>query len=238
MPPHDRWLATLWPFVRANLPPPAEPAQSAPPEVTVVEIGCGPLGGFVPEMRAAGYAATGVDPKAPEGPDYRQVEFETYLVPEPVDAIVACTSLHHVADLDVVLDHVRESVRRGGALIVVEWAWERFDEKSARWCFERLTAPDPADEPGWLHRHRERWTESGLSWRDYLLGWVAEEKLHRSEDIVRALDARFAQREMAYTPYFFSDLAGVSPAEEQAAIDAGEIAATGIRYVATNEGDR
>jgi hypothetical protein len=30
----------------------------------------------------------------------------------------------------------------GGVLVVVEWAWERFDEATARWCFARLT-PQP-----------------------------------------------------------------------------------------------
>jgi len=85
--PDERWLAALWPFVRAWLPP---------PPAAVVEIGCGPLGGFVPMLHAAGYAAAGVDPEAPEGPWYRRIEFERYELPEPAQAVVACTSLHHV----------------------------------------------------------------------------------------------------------------------------------------------
>jgi SAM-dependent methyltransferase len=88
--PDERWLAAVWPFVRASLP--TTPAS-------VVEIGCGPLGGFVPMLGQAGYQATGVDPQAPPGPSYRQVEFERYDLPGRVDAVVACTSLHHVADL-------------------------------------------------------------------------------------------------------------------------------------------
>ena len=70
----ERWLAAVWPFVRDRLP--------APPGA-VVEIGCGPLGGFVPMLRSAGYDATGVDPEAPDGPWYRQVEFERYELPGP-----------------------------------------------------------------------------------------------------------------------------------------------------------
>jgi len=90
MTPDERWLATLWPSVRAPLPAP--PAR-------VLEIGCGPLGGFVPMLRDAGYAATGIDPEAPEGADFRRVGFEDYEPSGPADAIIACTSLHHVADL-------------------------------------------------------------------------------------------------------------------------------------------
>jgi SAM-dependent methyltransferase len=101
----ERWLAANWPFVRAWLP--AAPAR-------VLEVGCGPLGGFVPKMQAAGYQATGVDPEAPPGLSYRQVQFERYLVPGQLDAIVACTSLHHVADLAAVLDLAAQALASGG----------------------------------------------------------------------------------------------------------------------------
>jgi hypothetical protein len=89
MPPGEPWLATLWPLIRARLPPP--PARA-------VDIGCGPLGGFVPMLRAEGYDAIGIDPQAPEQPHYRRIEFERAELPPQVDAVVASTSLHHVAD--------------------------------------------------------------------------------------------------------------------------------------------
>jgi hypothetical protein len=47
------------------------------------------------------------------------------------------------------------------------------------------------------------------------------------------LDVRFTRRFYAEGPYFFADLAGTSEAEEQGAIDAGQIQAGGIRYAAT-----
>jgi hypothetical protein len=36
-----------------------------------------------------------------------------------------CTSLHHVADLDEVLDWVGATLAPNGALVVVEWATAR-----------------------------------------------------------------------------------------------------------------
>jgi hypothetical protein len=48
---------------------------------------------------------------------------------------------------------------------------------------------------------------------------------------VAALGARFHRRLYAEGPYFFPDLASVTYAEEQAAIDAEQIRAAGIRYV-------
>jgi hypothetical protein len=47
---------------------------------------------------------------------------------------------------------------------------------------------------------------------------------------VRELDARFDRQWLGRGPYFFPDLAGVSEADEQAAIDAGEIQANRIAY--------
>ena len=221
MTPDDRWLAAVWPFVRGQLPP--VPAR-------VLEIGCGPLGGFVPASLRGGYDAVGVDPEAPEGPGYHRIEFERYDPPQPVDCVVASTSLHHVADLGEVLDRVVTALTRKGTLVVVEWAWERFDEATARWCFDRLGPLAPAAEPGWLLRHQERWAASGQPWEAYCRAWAGAEGLHSGQELVGGLDARFDRRLCTDGPYFFADLAGTSEADEQAAIDAGQIKATGIRY--------
>jgi len=222
----ERWLDALWPFVLGWLP--TAPAR-------VVEIGCGSLGGFVPRLRQAGYEATGIDPKAPQGPFYRQAEFEDSGISGPVGAIVASLSLHHVADLGGVLDLVHATLAPGGVAVIVEWARERFDEATARWCFDRL--PEPGDDPGWLHGQRAEWRQSGLPWEDWLRSWAQAEKLHTGQDILNGLDGRLERETLRYGPYFFADLAATSEAGEQAAIDAGLIQANRIQY-AGRRGDR
>jgi len=233
--PNERWLDANWPFVSARIP--VAPAR-------VVEIGCGPLGGFVPMLESAGYQATGVDPEAPDEPSYRRIEFERSEVPGPVDAVVASASLHHVADVGKVLDLVNAMLAPGGLVLIVEWAQERFDEATARWCFARLPRPEhvtPAKqehEPehdhnhdhGWLHQRQADWQQSGRSWDDYLRSWAEAEGIHAGHDILTELDARFDSQHVTYGPYFFTDLAGTSEADEQAAIDAGLIQATRIQY--------
>jgi SAM-dependent methyltransferase len=109
----EQWLAALWPVVRRRL--------RAPPE-RIVEIGCGPLGGFVPMLRSSGYEALGVDPEAPDGDHYRRVTFELAELVQDADAVVASTSLHHVAEPAEVLDRVATTLASAGTLIVVEWA--------------------------------------------------------------------------------------------------------------------
>jgi SAM-dependent methyltransferase len=218
--PDERWLAALWPVVRGELP--AGPAR-------VTELGCGPLGGFVPMLRAAGYQALGVDPAAPAGSWYRPVEFERYTPPGSADAVLACTSLHHVADLDRVMELIEAVLVPGGVLVVVEWARESFDEATARWCCARL--PPVTGQPSWLHELCTQWRESGQPWDACCRSWAAAERLHTGQDILRALGRRFvATGPVSHGPYFFPDLAHTTEQDEQAAIDAGQIQPGRIHY--------
>ena len=219
MTPGERWLATLWPLVRTRLP--AAPAR-------VVEVGCGPLGGFVPMLRADGYDALGIDPQAPDQAHYQRVEFERAELPQEVDAVVASTSLHHVADPAQVIDRITNTLRSGGTLVVVEWGWEKFDQHTAEWCFARL---GPDDEAGWLHGRRDEWLASGHDWSKHLHDWAKREGLHRSDELIRLFDARLERQLLTHGPYFFPDLVDTTEADEQTAIDAAEIQPTRVDYV-------
>jgi SAM-dependent methyltransferase len=215
----QRWLSAVWPVVRGRLPD---------PPAVVVDLGCGPLGGFVPMLLGDGYDAIGIDPKAPGEAHYQRAEFERAELPWAVDALVASTSLHHVADPGEVIDRIAEVVRPGGVVVVMEWASERFDEETANWCFERL-----GSEEGWLQELRDEWRESGLGWRDYLRGWLEREGLHSGAALVRLLDERLERLQLDYSPYFFADLADATEADEQTAIDTGLVQASRIDYVGT-----
>jgi SAM-dependent methyltransferase len=221
MTPGERWLAAMWPLVRTRLP--TAPAR-------VVDLGCGPLGGFVPMLRSNGYEAIGIDPEAPDQAPYQRIEFERAELPRQVDAVIASTSLHHVADPAEVIDRIVSTLRSGGAVLVLEWAWEKVDEETAHWCFKRLA---PEDEAGWLHRRRAEWLASGQPWRTYLRDWAEGHGLHPGETLVRLLDERLERRLLTHGPYFFPDLARTTEAEEQAAIDAGQIRASRIDYAGT-----
>jgi len=205
--------------VRNWLPP--APAQ-------VIDLGCGMAGGFVPRLRASGYDAIGVDPQAPVGAHYQRAEFESASLPEQLKAVIASTSLHHVADPAHVIDRIITMLTRGGRLVVVEWAWEKFDEKTADWCFTRLGTDD---EAGWLHHRRDEWLASGLQWPNYLRDWAERERLHRGDELIRVLDEHLECEFLEHGPYFFPDLADTTAADEQASINAGQIRATRIDWV-------
>ena len=162
------------------------------------------------------------------GREYRRVEFERLDEPPgTLSAVVASTSLHHVADPVQVLDGIAGLLAPGGRVVVLEWDWEAFDEPTAEWCFERLRA----GEDGWLHRHRNGWAASGGPWSAYLRGWADEHGIHGAALLLGLLGERFRLERPAYGPYLFADLAGTTEADEQAAIDAGEIRATRVQAV-------
>jgi SAM-dependent methyltransferase len=199
-----------------------------PAPARVIDLGCGSGGGFVPSLRANGYDALGVDPQAPAGAHYQRAEFESASLPERFEAVIASTSLHHVADPGHVIDRITTTLTPGGRLVVVEWAWEALDEQTADWCFTRLGSDD---EAGWLHHRRDEWLASGLQWPDYLRDWAERERLHRGAELVRLLNERLQCEFLEHSPYFFPDLADTTAADEQAAIDAGQIRATRIDWV-------
>jgi SAM-dependent methyltransferase len=221
--PDGIWLAATWPFIRGQLPAP--PAR-------VIELGCGRFGGHVPALIRAGYDATGVDPEAPLGAAYRRAAFEDCRPESPADAVIASVSLHHVDDPGVALDHVAEVLRPDGALIVIEWISEDFDEATAQWCFGH----QPREPDGWLAGLHERWAESGLSWDAFFGGELAEHGLHPAGVIRQELDARFTATHLSTGPYYFSELLDADAAAEQAAIDAGQIRAGCLRYAGRRAG--
>jgi hypothetical protein len=113
--------------------------------------------------------------------------------------------------------------------VVAERARERFGEATARWCFDRL--PPPGDDPGWLSRRYAKWRASGQPWEARLRSWAETEGMHTRREILRELPAQFDIGPVTYGPCFFPDLAGVSEADEQAAIHRGQIQANRMQYV-------
>jgi SAM-dependent methyltransferase len=165
---------------------------------------------------------TAIDPDAPEGAIFRQVSLEEFAEPGPFEAVVASRSLHHLPDLDAAVEKVDSLLVRGGLVVLDDYAKERFDRKTAAWYFEHrrtIAADDGHEAPASLEECIAEWE------RD-------DAQIHGQIEMKAALDRRFRQHYLAWVPYLWRDLEGATSfADEQAAIDAGVIAATGFRYV-------
>jgi SAM-dependent methyltransferase len=195
-------------FVEQHLPP--RPAR-------VLEIGCG-RGELARALADRGFDVVAIDPAAPEGAIYRRVSLAEFADPAPFDAVVAIRSLHHIPDLDGAVATMAELLRPGGRLIVHEHAWERLDDRTARWYLERRTARGPG-APASLARCVDEWNQD-------------HEHLHTGASMLEALGRRFTRLHLTWTPYLHGELAPLVTADqEQSLIDAGTINPTGFAFV-------
>jgi SAM-dependent methyltransferase len=192
-------------------------ASLSPAPARVLEVGCG-RGDLARAIAALGYEVVAIDPEAPEGAIFRSLSLEDFDEPGPFDAVVASRSLHHLPDLGGALDKIAALLGPGGVLVLNEHAWDRMDEATARWFLDRWSEADP---------------EAPRSLEEFLEYWRADHAgLHGYEAMRGELDRRFLERFFAWTPYRHGELGdAVHQDEIQALIEAGEIRATGFRYV-------
>jgi SAM-dependent methyltransferase len=101
--------------------------------------------------------------------------------------VVASRSLHHVPDLPRGLDKIARLLRPQGRLILNEHAFDRFDEPTARWYFEKR-----AQIRGDISPSLER---CPLEWRDDHAG------LHGYTTLREELVRRFTEHFFTWTTY-------------------------------------
>lgn len=206
-------MRSLTDFVLAELPDP--PAR-------VLEVGCG-NGDLARTMDAAGYEVVAIDPAAPDGEIFRRIKLDELDPEERFDAVVAAFSLHHVTDLSVGLDRIRDVLRPGGPVLVEEIGFERLDAQTAEWFHGQRRALVAAGRlpagPGTVADCRREWDEEHVG-------------MHAADAMRSELAARFRQRAFAWQPALYRYLGGVAAlALEQTLIEADAIQALGFRYV-------
>jgi SAM-dependent methyltransferase len=181
----------------------------------VLEIGCGD-GQVALALAASGHRVTAIDPVAPDGPIFERVTLEEFVSSEPFDAVVASRSLHHVPDLSVAVDRIAQLAP---LLIVEEFAWDRFDERTAAWYLTEVEGPSKS-----VQQCLRDWDEEHAG-------------LHGYEKLRTEFDRRFRERSFALAPYLHRyPEVRAGRESEQALIDAGAINALGFRYVGTRNG--
>jgi SAM-dependent methyltransferase len=199
-------------FVTAQLPP--APAR-------VLEVGCGD-GRLARALDDLAYRVVAIDPTAPEGAIFQAVSLEEFADPGRFDDVVASRSLHHIADLAGALSKLRRLLVPEGRLIVVEHAFDRLDEPTARWYLEKRRAKDP---------------HAPSSIQACLAEWETDHAgLHGYTAMRRELDQRFTECWFAWTPSLYLELGQALEEEERRLIEAGSIQATGFQYVGDRSG--
>jgi len=143
--------------------------------------------------------------------------------PDSFDVAVVSRVLHHLDDLHDRMADVRRWLRPDGRLVCLDFAYDRFDHRSARWLaqvrslLEAVDAYDTrelarAEPSAAIDRVLRTW------WRDH-----SEHDLRTWPDMSEALDGHFRQQHLSWHPYLYwevlADLRGrpTAAVEEQLA---------------------
>ncbi|MDA0180831.1 class I SAM-dependent methyltransferase [Solirubrobacter phytolaccae] len=183
-------------------------AALPPAPARVLEIGAGD-GALAQVLRRAGYDVTAIDPRG-EG-DVLPVPL-LELEAEPFDAAVAMTSLHHVEPLADSLAHLAELLRPGARLLVDEYDVGALDERAAAWWIAHAGG------------HEKTPAEFVAHMRDHI---------HTVAHVREQLAPWFDVSEPVPGAYLYRHKIGWQHRdEEEAKIAAGELPATGSRFIA------
>ncbi len=182
-------------------------AALPPPPARILEVGAGG-GELAAALREAGYDVLAIDPAGGDG----VVQIPLHEVEGTFDAAVAVVSMHHVEPLAESVDRLAAVLPEGARFVVDEFDVGAYDERAARW---------------WLgHADRDHAPET----------LVADLRghLHSVETIVRALARWFDVGEPVRGAYLHRwEIDPALRSDEEEAIAAGRIPATGARFIAT-----
>jgi SAM-dependent methyltransferase len=180
-----------------------------PPPARVLEVGAGD-GSLAAALREGGYDVVAIDPAGTE-PVLPVALADYEATPRSFDAAVAIVSLHHVVPLGHSLRHLAGLVRRGGRLVVDEFDGWAFDERAGAW---------------WISHSGHDTTP-----QDMIAG--LREHVHPLSAIREALTSWFDIGVPVLGPYLYRfRLDPAVRGEEESLIAAGELPATGARFVA------
>jgi SAM-dependent methyltransferase len=182
-------------------------AALPPPPARILEVGAG-SGELAEALRGAGYDVLAIDPAGGDG----VVQIPLREVEGTFDAAVAIVSMHHVEPLAESIDRLAAVLPPGARFVVDEFDVGAYDERAARWW---LGHTDHHHEPGDL---------------------VADLRghLHNVETIVAALRRWFDVGEPVRGTYLHRwEIGPALRSDEEEAVAAGLIPATGARFIAT-----
>ncbi len=240
-------------FVKSMLPHMAQ---------TILEVGCG-TGFLTLELARDGHDVIGIDlsadiievaerSKAAHPPGlgslrYFCTDVNTWQAPEAsFDAVIFNRALHHMNDLQQSMAKVTRILKQGGRLICQDYAYDRFDERTACWLYQMqqllflsghydadlttmsdVTASIEAMRTAWLQR-------------------ASEHHLNRYEEMMSALRSAFHEHYFVWVPYLFvyigngihhatseqeQELLTFLKGMEQYLIEHGAMQALGFRFV-------
>ena len=122
------------------------------------------------------------------------------------DVAIFSRSLHHIPKPGKALDKIRQILSPRGRIICLEYAYDRFDNRSANWFFHERRILEQA---GWYESNKrlsDDMKRSGSRIMKECRDYGIREKLNRFEQMYKPLKQLFTQRHFSWEPYIFWDI--------------------------------
>lgn len=141
-------------------------------------------------------------------------------LPESLDVVVISRALHHVSDPAAALANVRRWLRPGGRLICLDFAYDLFDRRSARWLASTRALLEAADS---CAAQNLAALDARLAVAQVYENWQREHQEHDLRTWAEMSDPlfeHFAQQHLSWHPYLYwevlADLRAPTPSSEAA----------------------
>src|SRR5712692_605112 len=190
----------------------------------ILDVGCG-RGYLSLELAREGHDVLGIDSdqkmirqakktmdtdpyKSERGPlNYLVQDFTGWKDPDyKFDLVIFGRALHHIPKPGRALGKAHRLLRIGGRIICIEYAYDRFDHRSATWFYHVRKV---LEQPGWYKTTRKPPKDASSSVKQILEEWMAparKEHFNRSEEMLRPLRRLFQERHFSWEPYIYWDM--------------------------------
>ena len=179
----------------------------APAKSAILEIGCGE-GHLAQNLQTSGFTVTAIDANADaiasarsKGVDAHEAHWPDF-ESAPVDILVFTRSLHHIHDLDSAISKAHAVLRKGGVLLVEDFAFNEADGKTMNWFAKRLRAASLAPA---LNPPPDSFMADLMEAKELESIWESHHHhdLHDVAVMAKAIDEVFGTSETLNVPYLY-----------------------------------
>lgn len=123
------------------------------------------------------------------------------------DLVLVNRTLHHIAQPEKALHKVSGLLCETGRLVCIDFAYDQFDQRTARWLYHVLK---PLEKAGWYNRSRKLPSDTNVATDQLVEDWFDEyekkAKFNSFQEMRRPLSRLFREVHFSWKPYLYWEI--------------------------------